>query len=763
MRAFPFSRCELSDGRAPVVGAAFGRGPRRLTSCRVTAAVTRPVGGDASVDPRERPPPPPRAKTQVDSHMSPTRRLELDLRSPWAATIRPGDLVRALGEDASLRHVQALDILLTGMEPGVALAETVRAALEELPSLTSLTLRPLRLPPSPDGSLVTDLSARSVARDIRLVVDARLDPDADAFAVLADRDTSLARTLRASRALRDSGIDVRWTIPLIRPLIFRLEALFSLARDEGFDPVLEAVWRAPDGEQRLEDALEPDEILFAWDFITYRVLGEERHLLTPAGAAFYEELGRSLEDHERPAPYVPEPVTVLRPLEREGVFSWERSLERRRAVPPTTVHQAASEPGAARLLRRARDLLEVLVEGSRALLEWALARVGRPGRESSESGALGRVLVIGAYGGEHIGDTAILGGVLQRVHRRYGTTRAILMSQRARHTRHLVPMLETPVTITVEDYRQRAVSRLLDDVDGVVFAGGPLMDIPKQLVKHLYTVARACRHGKPFIAEGIGAGPFLRMPSAWAGRRLVAMAERISVRTSEDAKKPLVRGLDPEVGQDPAFDYLHERPGRLTRLRPGDERWLRRLLDGTEDRVTVAINVRPITPLYTVGVSTRDRVEYTRSVESEFERRLAEGLVRYGEGITPDPCFIFYPMNAIQFGKSDLRSAYRIVRRLGAGVEFRVWEDDASLDGVVALLRRVDIVIAMRFHAAIFGLSQSKPVVGIDYRIGRRDKVAALLADRDREDRCRRVDQLTADWLHRTLAEITVSRLSEVG
>ena len=62
------------------------------------------------------------------------------------------------------------------------------------------------------------------------------------------------------------------------------------------------------------------------------------------------------------------------------------------------------------------------------------------------------MLIIGAYGGEHIGDTAILGGVLLRIHRRYGTTRAILMSQRPDHTRHLVPMLDTPVDVTVEAY-----------------------------------------------------------------------------------------------------------------------------------------------------------------------------------------------------------------------------------------------------------------------------------------------------------------------
>ena len=76
-------------------------------------------------------------------------------------------------------------------------------------------------------------------------------------------------------------------------------------------------------------------------------------------------------------------------------------------------------------------------------------------------------------------------------------------------------MLDTPVEVTVEEYSQDNAARLLQYVDAVVFAGGPLMDLPKQLVKHLYTVSLARRSGKPFMIEGIGAGPFIRVSSTW--------------------------------------------------------------------------------------------------------------------------------------------------------------------------------------------------------------------------------------------------------
>ena len=140
----------------------------------------------------------------------------------------------------------------------------------------------------------------------------------------------------------------------------------------------------------------------------------------------------------------------------------------------------------------AADVAEVLTEGARAIAQWGrTALTGRSRGSTTAARSLPRVLVIGAYGGDHIGDTAILGGVLVRMHRRYGTREAILVSQRPQHTARLAAMLDTPVAVRVEDYQQSRAAHLLKDVDGVVFAGGPLMDLPKQLVKHLYTVAVA--------------------------------------------------------------------------------------------------------------------------------------------------------------------------------------------------------------------------------------------------------------------------------
>lgn len=137
---------------------------------------------------------------------------------------------------------------------------------------------------------------------------------------------------------------------------------------------------------------------------------------------------------------------------------------------------------AATLFKQTAEICGVLSEGSFAVLQWTrawFANLTRARRDVERAPRFNTVLLIGAYGGDHIGDAAILGGVVLRINRRYGTTKAIRMSQRPAHTRHLVPMLETPVRIDVEAYEHAKIRECLPKVDAVVFAGGPLIDQPQ--------------------------------------------------------------------------------------------------------------------------------------------------------------------------------------------------------------------------------------------------------------------------------------------
>ena len=390
---------------------------------------------------------------------------------------------------------------------------------------------------------------------------------------------------------------------------------------------------------------------------------------------------------------------------------------------------------------RARRFVEEWTAAGGEALSAALG-LARPSRtRSTASDHMDSVVIIGAYGGDHIGDAAILGGTLLGLNQRYGTTRATVMSGRPDHTRRLCEGLSTPVSIEVAPYRAGAVDGALANADGLVLGGGPLYGSPRILARHLAAVASAHRRNLPFIIERIGMAYFGNAPTRWAGRRILESAARISVRTSASARHPLMHGLQAEIGRDPAFDYLEGR-GELDRLPPEDAAAVEQLLSGTEGSLKVGINLRPTLDQW------RDLSDLTQNtVDAAFIQNLAEGLIAFTRASTRPVTYVFFPMNAIQLGMSDLSAAFELQRALKGAVDLRVWEADASLDGVIHLLRRLDTAIAMRFHASIFALTQKIPLIGLDYFKGAGGKVSELLADLGRpEDACT-VGRFTPEWL----------------
>ena len=381
---------------------------------------------------------------------------------------------------------------------------------------------------------------------------------------------------------------------------------------------------------------------------------------------------------------------------------------------------------------------ELAEEGASLAVALPPLLAGKPVPAKSQ---LEEVVIIGAYGGDHVGDAAILGGVLLGLHSRYGVKKAHVLSHRPQHTRRLAAGLSTPVAVTVSHYNVPAAVRYVQATDAVVIAGGPMMDLPRVLAKHLATAAAAKRYQKPLIIERIGIGPFKRRSSEAAARLLLKNAAHISTRTSKAAKHAVARGLKVEVGRDPAFDYLETRT-ELTRMTPGERRSAEELLLGTEGRCVVGLNVRPIRHDW----SPRGEA-YAKGAEDDFIVQIASALERFSKLSSKPVTVIYYPMNPIQFGMSDLESAYRIQQKLDPSVDFRVWEADPDVDALLLVLRRFDVCVAMRFHGCIFALSQGLKVIGIDYYPGQAGKVEQLFQDLGRGDDVRVMDDVSDDWL----------------
>ncbi len=202
----------------------------------------------------------------------------------------------------------------------------------------------------------------------------------------------------------------------------------------------------------------------------------------------------------------------------------------------------------------------------------------------------------------------------------------------------------------------------------------------------------------------------------------------------------MLEGLDAQVGRDPAFDYLADRR-TLDRLPTIDAESVETLLEGAEGSLKVGINLRP------THDDWRDLSDLSQdTVDPDFMRKLADGLIAFAARSKRPVTYVYFPMNAIQLGMSDLSAAYELRRAVKGAVDLRVWEADASLDGVIHLLRRLDAAVAMRFHAAIFALTQDVPLIGLDFFAGG-GKVTEVLADVGRAEDASTIADFTPEWL----------------
>ncbi|CAN0578949.1 unnamed protein product, partial [Laminaria digitata] len=130
-------------------------------------------------------------------------------------------------------------------------------------------------------------------RGARLTLGFVLDEEADAFEALNKRANSISPVFKASLALRTKGVKIRWWVPARAELAHRLEAIFSLAKDEWVDAVLVPTWCLPaPGAQAAP--LNEDDLLFIQDFIIYRLLEEEGGTTAPERLAYYQWLKNAL-------------------------------------------------------------------------------------------------------------------------------------------------------------------------------------------------------------------------------------------------------------------------------------------------------------------------------------------------------------------------------------------------------------------------------------------------------------------------------------
>lgn len=358
------------------------------------------------------------------------------------------------------------------------------------------------------------------------------------------------------------------------------------------------------------------------------------------------------------------------------------------------------------------------------------------------------ILIIGAYGGEHVGDAAILGGVILRCLSFYENIDKIYVSSfRKARTNRWINTLDFSVDIECVD-DELALNQKVD-VDLLVYGGGPLMELPLHLGNHLHTAIVYSKVGVPFIIEGVGVGPIKTKITDYFIKRLLKISSFTRVRTSK-AKADVYRmtGLDVSLSQDPAFDYLNSRD-ELKNLSNNELISLNRLVVSSPAELVVAINLRPLWNKYSF---IKDRS--IEEVELNYLKELTNCFNTLSEEYNIK--FVFFPMNADQFGMSDFETANRLKRLMAkVGLVLHIWEAEPGIDAVIKFLRTVECVISMRFHGCIFALSQcSDNVISIDYQLGRPGKVTDVMNDNGLTNMVNAADTLKSSEIKKQIESI---------
>jgi polysaccharide pyruvyl transferase WcaK-like protein/MoaA/NifB/PqqE/SkfB family radical SAM enzyme len=337
-------------------------------------------------------------------------------------------------------------------------------------------------------------------------------------------------------------------------------------------------------------------------------------------------------------------------------------------------------------------------------------------KTSSKKKSQKKALIIGMYGGEHVGDAAILGGVILRIKKTNNINDFDVLSIRKDRTECWVNNLNIDSEVKVLDHNQKLN---IHEYDLLILAGGPIMDIPIILMNHLYVINKFKKYNKPFIIEGVGYGPLKTKFGVKLARKIINKSDKISLRTDSDYLKVSRFKEKSYRTEDPAFDYLQH---HLKCLITSTDKSLGKIL--TVDKKICVINLRPL-----------DK-SYMHTLDSIMENNLIDSIVFFMNHKKEEYHFVFMPMNSDQFGYCDLLLAYKIekeIKHKEFKINYHIWETEPTINDSLLLLKKASLAISMRFHGCIFAMAADVPTIGIDYSTIEKGKVFNLFKNFGKE------------------------------
>jgi polysaccharide pyruvyl transferase WcaK-like protein len=331
-----------------------------------------------------------------------------------------------------------------------------------------------------------------------------------------------------------------------------------------------------------------------------------------------------------------------------------------------------------------------------------------------------KVLVIGWYGTETIGDRGILAGLIQLLTKEFGSIDLVLGSLYPFFSERTI--YEDKETINKTSYgsvnfslvdtrNSTELKKAVINSDLVVMGGGPLMDLSElYMVDYAFKLAKK-KHKKTAIL-GCGVGPLFyknyrkTVFSIVKNSDATVLRDTSSKNNLEEIYQEFSKDFSEcaaEVGFDPAVHYTYR---------------LKEFIKPNFDKEYISINLRSFPSAYSVD-------EKKGSVNSKLERfvdTLAESF--------PKTEILLTPMHYFHIGDDDRYFLNEIKFKIGKD-NLRVQNEPLSLEETVRVYSNAKFNIGMRFHSVVLQTISSGKNFILDYTQPKKGKISGFIGDLD--------------------------------
>jgi polysaccharide pyruvyl transferase WcaK-like protein/sulfatase maturation enzyme AslB (radical SAM superfamily) len=325
-----------------------------------------------------------------------------------------------------------------------------------------------------------------------------------------------------------------------------------------------------------------------------------------------------------------------------------------------------------------------------------------------------RALIVGWYGTETLGDKAILGGIIGALRNRYDALDIHLVSLDPAVS--LLTLEQMPDLGDVSICNVYEGLKLLNNIDMLIFGGGPLMAINNMAEMQVF-FERSRQLGKLSVVAGCGVGPFGRQFHNDSIKSLLSSADIRIYRDHKSLDNAQCLGIASDsdfVAEDPAFTWLQT---SLNALPVVDDK-----KGGDTFRLLLGLRDWPVEQ-YAAHLSQTEAYRIKEHFEECLLDSLREIATRY-EYLVLVP----FPMCTNSHGGDDrwyLRSLIRKMSSFKGRFDMSCLSKELTPSEALNVFRMADAALAMRFHSLVFALASGLPTVAIDYTLGR-GKVTSL-------------------------------------